>query len=101
MEMTFCFKLTEVSSKLPCRGHVGNLTLNASPRNRSPFIYSENVYSFYDGALWMDLHNVAYTTLPHVIHDDDVSYLFFRHPIIDLEVEVYGVAVTDLTECSS
>jgi len=24
-----------------------------------------------------------------------------KHPIIDLEVEVYGVAVKDLTECSS
>ena len=46
------------------------------------------------------IYNMLYTTLPHVIHDD-VSYLFFRHPIIDLEVEVYGVAVKDLTECSS
>ena len=60
--MTFYFKLTEVSSKLPCRGHVGNLTLNASPRNRSPFIYSENVYPFYDGALWMDFYYVLYNT---------------------------------------
>ena len=62
MGMTFYFKLTEVSSKLPCWGNVGNLTLNTSPRNRSPFIYSENVYSFYDGALWMDLHYVVYNT---------------------------------------
>ena len=75
MKVTFYIKLTEVRIQLPCKGDVVNLTLTASSRNRSPFIYSENVYSFYDGALWMDIvqYDVYNTATCHT-----VSYFLFQ-----------------------